>query len=174
MAGLPVAVPWGSESRPFDDIYDRHVPLLRYIAMTRYRVPGPDADSLIHDIFLSYLSNPSHVREVRPYLIGAICRAAQNYWRRRQADAALFTPAMDEETVDERALEEVTVRLTVAATMARLSPRCRETLRRYYLDGESTAFIAGVMETSSAYILKVLHLCRRQAQNICRAVARVP
>jgi RNA polymerase sigma factor (sigma-70 family) len=175
-AAPPVLVACGSGMRSFDDIYDRHVPLLRYIAMSRYRIPRPDADGLIHDIFLTFLSNPSHVREVRPYLIGAICRASQSYWRRRQADDALFATSDGEpvEPVDERCLDEVSVRLTVAATMARLSPRCRETLRRYYLEGESTAFIAGVMETSSAYILKVLHLCRKKAQDICRSVEQVP
>ncbi|HKO57543.1 MAG TPA: sigma-70 family RNA polymerase sigma factor [Thermoanaerobaculia bacterium] len=172
--GSPVLVACGAGMRSFDDIYDRHVPLLRYIAMTRYRIPRPDADGLIHDIFLTFLSNPSQVREVRPYLIGAICRASQSYWRRRRADDALFAPPAEGEPMDERCLDEVSVRLTVAATMARLSPRCRETLRRYYLDGESTAFIAGVMETSSAYILKVLHLCRKKAQHICRSVERVP
>ena len=165
----------GSRPLPFDDLYDRLVPLLRHIATEKFHVPRADADGLVHDIFLTFLTNPTNVREVRPYLIGAICNASRKYWRRRQSDDAVFAPAEGiDDAIDMRSIDEVSVRLTVAATLARLCPRCRETLRRYYLEGESTASIAAAMETTTAYVFKLLHLCRRRAHTINQSLSQVP
>jgi RNA polymerase sigma factor (sigma-70 family) len=176
--GAPVVIAsgaTGSKTLPFDELYDCLVPLLRHIATDKFHVPRADADGLVHDIFLTFLTNPTNVREVRPYLIGAICNASRKYWRRRQSDDAVFGPSDGiDEAIDMRSVDEVSVRLTVAATLARLCPRCRETLRRYYLEGESTASIAQAMETTTAYVFKLLHQCRRQAHVINQSLARVP
>lgn len=167
--------PAGSKALPFADIYDRLAPLLRHIASEKFHVPRADADGLVHDIFLTFITNPTNVREVRPYLIGAICNASRKYWRRRQSHESVFAPSDGiDEAIDMRSLDEVSVRLTVAATLARLCPRCRETLRRYYLDGESTAAIAAAMETTPAYVFKLLHQCRKQAHAVNRSLAEVP
>src|SRR6266481_972044 len=69
-------------NNPFDTIYDTYAPLLRKIATRKFRVPRPDAESLVHDVFATYLANPANVRELRSYLIGAICNAARQFWRR--------------------------------------------------------------------------------------------
>src|SRR5690349_5525680 len=67
---------------PFEDLYRTFHPLLRAIAMRNFGVPRADAENLVHDVFLTYLSNPSNVRDLRPYLIGAICNASRQYRRR--------------------------------------------------------------------------------------------
>src|SRR3954463_8462562 len=77
-------------SHAFDSLYSTYVPLLRKIAVGRFGIPRSDADALVHDVFTTYLANPANVRDVHPYLIGAICNAARQYQRREAAERALF------------------------------------------------------------------------------------
>src|SRR5215212_10099618 len=103
----------------FADTYDTHALLLRRIATEKFGVPATEAEALVHDIFLTYLADPSHVREVRAYLIGAICNASRNYWRSKYYENALFTPEQPDEPVDALWIDEVSLRLTVARVLSR-------------------------------------------------------
>lgn len=67
-----------------DDLYTRHSPLLRYIALTKFYVPEEDVDGLVHDVFATYLGSPTPIRSPKSYLIGAICNAARHYWREKR------------------------------------------------------------------------------------------
>jgi RNA polymerase sigma factor (sigma-70 family) len=152
-----------------DELYVQHAPLLRHIAVQKFRVPTGDADALVHDVFTTYFGRPSTVHSPRPYLIGAICNAARHYWRERKteekalvsADAWLAPP---HETI----LDTIGRKLLIAATLARLSDGCRDLLRRYYLNGETTVSIAAARETTPDYILFLLHKCRKRAREIAR------
>ncbi|SRR6266540_3279324 len=79
--GLPAA----AEGRA-DDIYTAHAPLLRHIAVAKFHVPRSDADALVHDVFAAFFGNAASVRNLRSYLIGAICNASRHYWRERKQE----------------------------------------------------------------------------------------
>ena len=151
----------------FAEVYDQHALLLRRIATEKFGVPATEAEALVHDIFLTYFADPSHVREVRPYLIGAICNASRHYWRSKYYERALFSSEEQDEPIDASWIDEVSLRLTVARVLARIRPQCRETLRRYYLNGETTDDIAAVMETTRGYVFKLLSSCRKDALRAC-------
>ena len=154
-----------------DAVYVRHAPLLRAIALRKFRVPLADVDALVHDVFASYFVNASNIRTLRPYLIGAICNAARQYWRKREAERAVFCDgASCPAASDEELLESVTRKVRVATLLARLRPSCRELLRRYYLDGESTASIAASRDTTTNSVLVLLHGCRKSARAIFRTL----
>ena len=74
-----------------DAVYVEHAPLLRAIALRRFHIPSGDVDALVHDVFATYFVNASNVRALRPYLIGAICNASRQYWRKRDAAPAAIT-----------------------------------------------------------------------------------
>jgi len=60
-------------SQPFAGIYHEHARLLRLIAVRDFRVPFGDAESIVHDIFTRYFTNPGIVRgELKPYFRGAV------------------------------------------------------------------------------------------------------
>ena len=155
-----------------DDIYGEHAPLLRALARGRFRIPLSDVDALVHDVFATFFTNPSVVRNVRPYLVGGICNAAREYWRRRQRDEAIFVDVSPEEVVTEEILQSLTVTLTLNAMLAQLNQRCRDILRAYYLDREPTAAIAAAMDTSPGNVLYLLHNCRKKARAITRKSER--
>src|ERR1051326_8662981 len=91
-AGASAVIARNENAAPseFESIYAAYVPLLRRIAIFKFRVPRCDADALVHDVFATYLANPANVRDLHPYLIGAICNASRQYLRRDASERALF------------------------------------------------------------------------------------
>lgn len=165
IAGRP-----GQPERPpcddaFDAVYATYAPLLRKIAVRKFHIPRGDADGLVHDVFATYLTHPQRVRELHPYLIGGICNAARRYWQRTDAERAMFCDGeVCAATPDDALLDSVVRSLLLAATLARLGPSCRETLQRFYLQGESAASIAATRSTTQNSILQLLHYCRARAR----------
>ena len=155
----------------FESIYASYAPLLRRIAVFKFSVPRADADALVHDVFATYLANPTNVRDLHPYLIGAICNASRQYLRRDANERALFCDSdACGATPGDEMVDGVIRTLVINSTLARLGTSCRETLRRFYLSGESAPAIAESRNTSANYILRLLHFCRKRARAIYTAM----
>lgn len=154
-----------------DEIYTDHAPLLRKIAALKFKVPSEDVDGLVHDVFAAYFANAPQVRDSRAYLVGTICNASRYYWRKRDAEREIFScsppdcPAADEEIAD-----SVSRKLLLSRMFSRLREQCRDLLKRYYLDGESSDSIAESRETTRDYVLVLLHNCRKQARTVYRGM----
>jgi RNA polymerase sigma factor (sigma-70 family) len=158
----------------FRAVYYDVAPLLRYLAIQRCAVPPEDAEGLVHDVFATYLRMRDRVRgDARTYLVAAIYRASRRYWHRRRGEEALT-----DDVAAERACgatdDAVALRLALASMLARLSPRCREAFRRYYLEEEPTEAIASAMKTSPGNVRYILHGCRKRARSIFEQITRVP
>lgn len=173
------AVPGVAAARPrsaaqdsaFGAIYDEYLPLLRKIAMRKFGVPRADVDSLIHDVFTTYLVQQDRVRETHPYLVGAICNASREYWRKANRDRDfLADTAVGAVVVDDHILESVAQNLLVRSALSRLGTSCRETLHRFYVEGESAKAIAASRQTTQNSILRLLHYCRERARAAYRAL----
>lgn len=161
----------GSADDVFASLYTEYGLLLRTIAIRRYHIPPDEAEALVHDIFADYLQRRTYVRNVKGWLIGAIGNASSNYLRKRRPEAELLPE--HEEAADaaaEESLDRWMRRLTIAALLARLGTKCRETLRRYYLHEEPKERIAAHLETSPAYVLQLLVSCRKRAQELLRSL----
>src|SRR5216684_2237278 len=107
----------------FDTIYDDHAPLLRAIARRKFNIPDADIDGLVHDVFASFLTSVSRVRDPRPYLIGGICNACRNYWRRRERDDSLFVAIDENAACDEDVQRDVSRTLMLNAALSRVGDR---------------------------------------------------
>jgi RNA polymerase sigma factor (sigma-70 family) len=151
----------------FDALYAAYRPLLRKIAIRKFGVAVSDADDLVQDVFATYLANPSNVRDLHPYLIGAICNASRQYRRRNEASPFCPSSACGA-TPDDELIDGVVRNVVIAATMSRLGARCRETLERFYLNGETAVSIAESRDTSAGYIWRLLNYCRNRARAIYR------
>ena len=155
-----------SDSRT-EGLYLEHAPVMRRIAIRKFGVPPADADTLVHDVFVNYLMMTRAIRaDLRTYLIGAICNACRNYWRSQRTEGRVFSDA-DVATIDvaaDKMLDGLEDHLTVASILAGLGERCREVLRRYYLEGEDTATIAAAMDTTSSNVNYMMHICRKRAR----------
>lgn len=64
------------------ELYLELFPLLRDLAEQKFRVPEHESEDVVQDVFVSCLSKPVPVDDVRAYLIGATSHACRMYWRR--------------------------------------------------------------------------------------------
>jgi RNA polymerase sigma factor (sigma-70 family) len=154
----------------FDALYVAYRPLLRKIAIRKFGVGVSDADDLVQDVFATYLANPANVRELHPYLIGAICNASRQYRRRNESSPFCQSNACGA-TPDDELIDGVVRNVVIAATMSRLGARCRETLERFYLNGETAVSIAESRDTSAGYMWRLLNYCRNRARAIYRQMS---
>jgi RNA polymerase sigma factor (sigma-70 family) len=162
-----------------ESVYLENAPLLRRVAVHKFGIPKPDAETLVHDVFAAYIANPGAVRaNLRAYLIAAICNASRNYWRSHHLRERFFAPPDDKETdafpPDETFFEGLSLHLVIAATLARLGERCRDVLRRYYFEGEDSGSIALSLDTSPGNVNYVMHRCRKKARRIYEELTKLP
>src|SRR6185436_16483971 len=108
----------------FTAIYEQHFPLLAAIAVRKFRVPDTEAETLAHEVFLSYLKKPDAILDLRGWLIGAIC----HYWRLNGRMVAMDDD-LDYDRVDptsRRIIDKLPDRLAAREALECLSPRCQE------------------------------------------------
>jgi len=172
--GFPPGEP--APERSPGEVYLEYSPLLRRIAIGRFGIASPDAENLVHDVFITWLANPQRVRsDVQPYLVAAICNASRHYWRDRASESRVFdhdTEVDDIRSIAAAAQEGLANNLLVAAAMARLDRRCRTVLECYYLRGDTTPSIAEELKTSNTNVNYLMHRCRRRAKEIFHALSR--
>ena len=155
----------GCAPSQFEEAYLQYAPLLRKIAVAKFGIALADAEPLVHDVFATYFTNADEVHDLRPYLIGGICNAARHHLRRTDAKDALFcgeNPCAAAPT--ESILLAVERKLLLRRVLSRVGQKCRELLRRYYLNGETTEAIAGDLCYKPATVLIFLSRCRRRAR----------
>lgn len=172
LAAFPAGGP-GDPGAHFDALYVTYAPILRRIALRKFGIPPGDADDLVQDVFASYLAQRRNVRDVHPYLIGAICNASRQY--RRRDEASPFSPRPEHRecgaTPDDEVIDGVIRTLVLRTTLSRLGESCRETLEQFYLLGETTGAIAERRQTTSNYICRLLNYCRNRARSIYAAMS---
>lgn len=161
----------GGAAAALEEAYLRYAPRLRKIATGRFGIEWTEADALVHDVFATYLMHAASVREVEPYLIGAICNAARNHLRKSGAAYSLFCGEVPcAATPSDAMLNEIERKLLLSRMLARVGGRCRELLHRYYVLGDTTEAIACGMRTTPGTILVFLHRCRRRARDAYHAI----
>jgi RNA polymerase sigma factor (sigma-70 family) len=137
--------------------------LLVGTAVSRFGIAEPDAETLVHDVFLSYILQSEEIRDVRAWLVGAICNASR-YFLRREARAVGLPPDIMEEP-DPKSLNRDRLPDALAARQcfACLTPRCQLALRLRYIEGYSAPEIANELETTPKYAQKLVARCLQQA-----------
>lgn len=167
----------GVSTPTVDEVYREHAPLLRGIATQRFSIPSTDADTLVHDVFIDYLARPERIRtNLRGYLVGSICNASRNYWRAKHSERRVFNldveledrPAERKDPTDGLADTQL-----ASEVLGRLGWKCRELLRRYYMEGEKTESIAAAFGTSPANIHYLMHICRKNARAAYHEIANI-
>lgn len=157
----------GKGAQATEDVYREHFDLLHYIACHKFKIPDGDADNLIQEVFLAYLSTVNEVRDVRPWLVGATCNASRHYWRVRGRSEPLPEDILEQGDPGSHGLAETfAMRLTIRQTLNRLHEKCRETLRLRYFEGCSAAEVAKELDTTNRYAEKLIHNCLKRAHEI--------
>src|SRR4028119_399154 len=81
VAAVAPALPASPAADDVETLYLEHRTLLLYVACRKFRIPDTDAESLIQEVFLSYLQTGTKIENIRAWLVAAMCNASQHYWR---------------------------------------------------------------------------------------------
>src|SRR5215213_11202815 len=126
-----------TDDERFCEIYEEHFEFLVGIAVQKFRVPDTEAETLAHEVFLTYLRKAHTIYDLRAWLVGAICHASRHYWRLNRRLVAAENP-MELDRMDPastRILDSLPDQLAAREALECLSPRCQEILRLRYFEG---------------------------------------
>ncbi len=160
----------GNPPEDIQQLYIEHGVIMRAVAMRRFRIPPDDAEDIVHDALLDLLQRPTQPHNPRGWLVGNVKHRCMHYWRDRSREVPL--PPEHDQTIDtapDATLEVWERRLTISAMLARIGPKCRETLRGFYLDDETNAALAQRLRKAPTYIYVLLSACRRRLSELFRA-----
>jgi len=59
-------------------LYMQYRTLLMTVACRKFRVPESDAESLLQEVFVSFLQTGAKIENVRAWLVAAICNASRH------------------------------------------------------------------------------------------------
>lgn len=146
-------------------VYEAHRNLLVGTAVSRYRISATDAETLVHDVFLTFMVKAHEVRDTRAWLLSAICNASKYYLRTYARAVGLpDTIANEPDPASLRVIDRLPDELAARECFACLTPRCQLALRLRYLEGYSVPEIATELRTSAKYAQKLVTRCLQQAQ----------
>src|SRR6266542_3882039 len=145
MTALNDSAPPKRDDSEFEKIYKKHFRFLVSIAVRKFGVPSSEADTLAHEVFLSYLKRHDEIKDIHSWLLGGICYASRYFWRQRGRGGEMVEldelyEREDPKSHDNR--NKLPDALTARAVIDSLPPRYRQILRLRYYDGCSIAEIA--------------------------------
>ena len=148
-------------------LYMQYRTLLMTVACRKFRVPESDAESLLQEVFVSFLQTGAKIENVRAWLVAAICNASRHYWRTQGRAEQLPENFIEHSDPGSQALpERFALEMTVGQALQYLQPRCRETLWLHYFEGRSAADVARELETTTRYAEKLIHNCLKRVREI--------
>ncbi|HKR64233.1 MAG TPA: sigma-70 family RNA polymerase sigma factor [Thermoanaerobaculia bacterium] len=164
-----------ADDHHFEAVYGQYFDLLAQIAVYKFQVPETEAETLVHDVLISYLRKSGDVIELRAWLIGAICHASRHYWRLNGrivgADEETDLDRVDPASV--RILDSLPAQLAAREALECLAPRCRDILRMRYFEGCTIIEVAERLGVTPKYAQKLITKCLRRAERLYGEKGRV-
>jgi RNA polymerase sigma factor (sigma-70 family) len=139
--------------------YREHYALLHFIAAGRFNVPRPDAENVVHDVFVRFLRHHDRIVDDRAWLVTAVCNASRDYWRAPERRSTGDVPQRGASPVD-----ALGARVDVGTLMQSLPDRCRDLLRRRFCEGCSSEELALNYATTPGYVKVMVHRCLTAAR----------
>jgi|SRR5882724_11986708 len=157
-----------------EELYIRHWKLLLSIGTNKFRVPEPEAEALIQEVFLSLMTTTTRVENVKAWLIAAMCNASRHYWRVKSRTEGLpedFDDRCDPSSGDN--VDQIVAFITMRQALGYLKPPCRETLHQHYYEGLSAIEVATARNTTPGYAEKLIHNCLKRVREIYVSITAV-
>jgi RNA polymerase sigma factor (sigma-70 family) len=161
------SVPPKRDDGDFEEIYVTHFDFLLGIAMRKFGVPSSEAETLVHEVFLSYLKRSGEIHDLHAWLLGGICHASRYFWRQngRGGETVEIEELFEREDPSSHDIRnELPNALTARAVLDSLPPRYRKILRLRYYEGCSIAEIAEALGVKPKYAQKLVSKCIKKAE----------
>ncbi|MEA2166034.1 MAG: hypothetical protein QOK37_4161 [Thermoanaerobaculia bacterium] len=156
------------------ELYVRHRNLLMHIGSRKFRIPESESESLIQEVFLSFMTTTTTIANIKAWLVAAMCNASRHYWRMQGRLESLpddYDDQSDPTSAD--IAEGIAMIITMQQALDYLQPRCRETLKLHYYEGLSANEIARAQDTTSRYAEKLIHNCLKRVRQIYFSITAV-
>jgi RNA polymerase sigma factor (sigma-70 family) len=153
----------------FEALYAAQFDFLSGVAIRKFRVPPSEAETLVHEVFLTYLKRADEIRDINSWLLGAICHASRYYWRANGRDTVPEEPFERIDPASLNILDSLPNQLAAREALECLAPRCQEVLRLRFFDGCSIAEIAQRLGLKTKYTQKLVSKCLRRAERMYAA-----
>ena len=156
------------DEQSFEAVYGQYFDLLAQIAVFKFQVPDSEAETLVHDVLISYLRKSEDIIELRSWLIGAICYASRHYWRLngRILDGDPEAEIDRADPASLRILDSLPDQLAAREALECLAPRCQEVLHMRYFEGCTIAEVAIRLGVKTKYAQKLITKCLRRAERL--------
>ena len=164
------------EPQPADigELYVRHRPLLLHVGCRKFRIPESEAEALIQEVFLSFMTTTTKVENIRAWLVAAMCNASRHYWRSSGRTEGLPEDFEDHtDPLSHGIADKLAMIITMQQALDYLQPRCRETLYLHYYEGRSANDVAISLDTTSRYAEKLIHNCLKRVREIYLSITAV-
>jgi RNA polymerase sigma factor (sigma-70 family) len=150
----------------FEAVYRQYFGLLADIATFKFQVPETEAETLVHDVLISYLRKSATVLDLRAWLIGAICFASRHYWRLngRTVDSDGVHDLDRIDPASRRILDSLPDQLAARQALECMTPRCQEVVYMRYFEGCTVAEVAQRLGVKTKYAQKLITKCLRRAE----------
>lgn len=155
-------------------LYTQYRTLLLSVACRKFRVPEADAESLLQEVFVSFLQTGARIENIRAWLVAAICNASRHYWRTQGRADQLPEDFVEHSDPGSHGLpERLALEMTIRQALQYLQPRCKETLWLHYFEGRSASDVAHELETTTRYAEKLIHNCLKRVREIYMNITAV-
>jgi RNA polymerase sigma factor (sigma-70 family) len=156
------------------ELYVRHRTLLLHVGCRKFRVPESEAEGLIQEVFLSFMTTTSKIENIKAWLVAAMCNASRHYWRVQGRTEGLPEDFDDHSDPSSNDIAETLASvITMQQALDYLQPRCRETLYLHYYEGLSANDVARAQDTTSRYAEKLIHNCLKRVREIYFSITAV-
>ena len=173
---VPPVPPGTGGEPPLDvgDLYILHRPLLLHIACRKFRIGETEAESLLQEVFVSFMTTTTKVENVKAWLVAAMCNASRHYWRAQGRTEPLPDDYVDRlDPTSQGLAERYALLMTIQQAMQYLAEKCRDTLHLHYFEGHSAVEVAAVLETTPRYAEKLIHNCLQRVRQIYISITTV-
>jgi RNA polymerase sigma-70 factor (ECF subfamily) len=160
-------------------LYLRYRPLLLYVAGRKFGIDRDDAEPLVQEVLLAFLTTTIVLEKPKAWLIATMCNASRGFWRRRALlDRIEGTCLSDADYVpDGDVVEKIDRRLLLQRILSLLCDADRELLRLHYFEQLTAMEIAPLLGTTAGYAEKRIGLALKRVRRLyfeldTRGVAR--
>jgi RNA polymerase sigma factor (sigma-70 family) len=151
-----------SSDEELSRLYEEFRALLLYVARRKFRVADDAADSLVNEVFLSYMQTSTQIENPRAWLIAAMCNACRHYWRAYGRTEGLVDGF--EQVFDPT--ESLNAHITVTEILSKLPVNCRTLLEQYYAHGLTLLEIAQAEHLTVTAVHARIKRCAGRARTV--------
>jgi RNA polymerase sigma factor (sigma-70 family) len=140
--------------------------LLFSIAVRKFNVPVSDAETLVQDAWVAFLTQDARIHDPKAWLAATMRNLSRHYWRQRGRIERVEVSIDAAERVADLNADGMERTLVVRKVLSLLTSRDRDILRLHYFERLTAAAIAERLDTTTGYAEKRICIALKRARDI--------